>query len=172
MFTQPLCPSAELCVTLMCLNQEDHAIIRNCVHRYSLRVNTLTGCKKINYIFYCLIDVIKRYFGRSDFQVSTKIIQNRALEMSIEKGVFQQHPQDQVQEKRKRIVIELTHLLAKGLLSHCLLSQDNREVLTVESIQRINKIGLNYVLEMFRLLPTNDLEILVDKRMWTARRPI
>ncbi len=74
-----LSDSAELALQLLCLGQQDEAIVRNCIGRYSAKPNSVS--EQIKQLFYFVMEEMRTKWGTSDLQQSEKIISKKMFKV-------------------------------------------------------------------------------------------
>jgi hypothetical protein len=106
--------NAELCISSMQLPSDQAAIIRATIKNYS---SPNTCSETLGWLVFRVINFIKGFFGRSDWQMAIKMIQDNAIHLVNESLRSDSRPTlDQPSKFRSR-VYGITNLLASELLT-------------------------------------------------------
>lgn len=115
---------AEYFIDAMHLSSNDQAIVRKNISRYS---QPPTNLKTIGWLIYRIGNAIKSIFGKSDWQQTKKIVFNNSVVLAkarVMELTDEQCLTNSQKELRKEFYscLEIT---VDGLLSNCLLANDN-----------------------------------------------
>ncbi len=137
-----LTASAEACIEVMHLPEENEDAIRECIAKYSLPD---TFFEIFTWVLHRIWNAVKSIFGASDWQKAKTLLQDRFLEMSFERGMIQENPQNFVETEIKKQVAHTADLVAEELLSLCLLSNEKDPALSDALQGSISNVGLERV---------------------------
>ncbi len=143
METKPLNRSAETVLWAMHLPKEDQNKVRDCIHKYAMPE---TFCEKIKWVFHRAINAVKHICGKSDWQVSERIIRDRAWKMispwfDSPLNPLPQKLKTQLEDKITGVV----NATAAALLSTCLRAQEKNTDVDDAFKKRVNEIDLTHV---------------------------
>ena len=146
MIVSNLSTGAEACIKIMELDAGQAETVRSCILKYTFPENF---CEKLYWLAYRIIQAIKSIIGTSDWQTTSLLIESHYMQNALNQKIVQQNPENSLERKikdRTRIFFES---IIQDLLSITLLAQEEKQNITVNLNDQLNKISLkNALLEL------------------------
>lgn len=102
---------AELCIEALYMQESNENMVRRCVSRYT-RPDTFYGI--MDWVIFRLENAVKSFLGKSDWQITQKVIQNHVFKFAVEKiGIKKNiniaNPENDIERLLTETVIEMTN---------------------------------------------------------------
>lgn len=136
--TKPLSSSAEMVLHAMHLNADQEVSVRNCIHKYA---TPHTFEEVFPWLFYRITHALKHIFGKSDWQVAKKSIQDRPWRMVapfLQESASSPQMKKYLKSRFDRIISDA----ASGLLSTCLMAHERKTEIDNEFRKRVSEVDI------------------------------
>lgn len=114
----------ELCIQSMNLQIEEENSIKKCISRYS---KPSSFCECLSWLLFRISNAIKSIWGASDWKKTHQLLHRKIIDITKEKELFQENPQDKLSKKINLKVLNFSDKLSSNILSFCLFANEQKE---------------------------------------------